>query len=293
MIRFLAACVLAIGVLSLAPAPADAEARALQLAQASGMDAPSTVDPGAAVIVALPEGHPGGRVELWGPVTQSGRGSLVDSVPAEGSTVAMSAPTRPGSYELRQVSPGGAVLDRHVLEVAATPIRLSVPQGMSAGLDTRVVWEGPANPGDMLRIVDPTTGRTLSQAAATGTPGGRNETVIRAPERLGDYELQYWSARRESVLRALPVTVIRGNVWLRAPAAVKAGERFRVDWTGPTGEHAFRIVDPLTDTVLTSEPGAEQATLTAPTRTGSYRLRYLNTETGHVFSDLPLKVTPR
>lgn len=269
-----------------------AETPALRLAQASAIQAPSTVDPGESVVVTLPGGRIDGRIELWGPVTQSGRGTLIDSVPAA-ATASVSAPMRPGSYELRHVSSGGAIRARQSLDVAAVPVVLSVPGQMGAGLDARVRWHGPANPGDMLQIVDPTTGAVASEASATGVPGEETVTVIRAPEQPGDYYLRYWSGPRGAVLRSLSVTIGQGNAWLRAPLLVHQGERFEVRWHGPvSAEQAFRIVDPLTDTVVSSEPGAEAVFLTAPTRTGAYRMRYVNAQTGHVFADLPLKVRP-
>lgn len=298
-LTLLPSCLAGALLLALLAAPvAVAETPAMRLAQAAGIEVPSTVDPGANIIVRLPPGRSGGRIELWGPVTgpvgNIDAGTRLDTIPADGPTVSLSAPTQPGSYQLRHVSPGGAVWARTSLEVAAVPVTLSVPQQMAAGLDARVVWRGPGNPGDMLRIVDPASGAVLSEAPAVGTPGARNETVLRAPEQLGDYRLQYWSGARRSVLRALPVTVVRGNAWLRTPVQVYAGEQFTVEWRGPPSEdNAFRLVDPVTDTVVTSQRGGAAATLTAPTRTGKYRIRYVNAETGHVFSDLPLQVRPR
>lgn len=279
--------------LALAPAVATAAAGDLLLAQAGSIRAPSTVDPGASVMVTVPDARTTGRIELWGPVTQSGRGSMIDRVPAAGS-VSFVAPSRPGSYELRHVGPGGEVLARTTLDVAAVPVTLSVPEKMSAGIEARVRWRGPAEPGDALQIVNPATGIVLEEVPAVGVPGDETETVMPAPDRTGEFHLRYWSASRNAALRSLPVEVVSGNAWLRMPIAARRGERFEVQWKGPVGEsHAFRIVDPLTDTVIGSQPGAAEATLVAPTQTGDYRIRYVNTETGDVLADLPLNVGPR
>ena len=284
---------LACALLLAIPEATSAETPSLRLAQAETIDAPSTVDPGAAVTVTVPGARADGRVELWGPVTESGRGERIDGVPAA-DTVSIAAPMRPGSYELRYVGPGGDVRARATLDVAAVPVTLEVPEKMSAGLDVRVRWQGPARPGDMLQIVDPASGRVVSEVPAVGAPGDRMETEMGAPEALGEYRLRYWSASRDTVLRSLPVEVVRGNAWLRSPLTVSAGRAFEVEWNGPVSrEQEFRIVDPLTDTVLMSKPGGEEAMLRAPTRTGSYRVRYVNTETGFTHADLPLTVTPR
>lgn len=294
MIRFaFASALLSVALMSPAPAPAT-EIPPVRLAQAGGIDVPSTVDPGASVTVRLSGASAGGRVELWGPVTQSGRGASLGSVPADGATVSFAAPTQPGSYELRHVGPNGAVRARKTLDVAAVPVRLSVPRQLAAGLESRVVWHGPADAGDMLRLVDPASGAVVAEAPATGTAGAENVTMLRAPETQGDYQLQYWSGARHSALRSLPVSVVRGSAWLRTPVQVGSGASFTVDWHGPVSEgHAFRIVDPATQTVIQSRPGAESATLTAPTRTGRYRVQYVDADSGHVFSDLPLRVSRR
>lgn len=292
MFRFAAFVICLAGVMPASEALA--AGAPVRLAQAAAIDAPSTVDPGATVAVSLSGVTPGGRVEVWGPVSSAGKGSRLASVAVGDAFATLDAPRRAGSYELRYVTPSGAVQARTVLDVSASPVMLDLPERMSAGLGARVRWRGPAAPGDMLQIVDPETGSVVSEAPAAGQPGTETETTIRAPERTGAYRLRYWSGERRAVLRALPVRVVKGKAWLRTPAQVSAGARFAVQWSGPTGAgHAFRIVDPASGSVLASQPGSDTATLTAPDRPGGYRIRYVNSETGQVLSDLPLRVGAR
>ena len=261
------------------------------LAQTGAIEAPGTVDPGDSVVVTFRGATGDGWFELWGPITHTGRGGRLAIEPATGGRATLRAPMDPGSYELRFLTPGGVLRARTPFDVAAVPVTLSVPEQMGKGLETEIRWHGPARPGDLLQIVDPATGAVVSEVPAVGTPGARNITPIRSPEAPGDYLLRYVSGSRSVVLRSLPVTVVEGKAWLRSPVEVFAGEEFNVQWNGPLGDdHAFQVIDPVNDVVVSSQPGAESATLVAPGRPGDYRIRYVDVATGFVHADLPLQV---
>ena len=205
-------------------------------ASAASIEGPFTVDPGQTVEMMVTGGVSGGRLEIWGPVTQSGRGSVIASGEVSGGSVPVTAPDRSGSYELRYVSPSGALLARRSFEVAAVPVTLSVPQQFG-----------------------------------TGIPG----------------------------LRVLPIQVGPSRTWLRSPIEVFVGEPFPVSWEGPAEpDQQFQLVNPASDSVVSSAtpetgPRGLSATLRAPGRPGHYRVRLVNTQTGQVYSDLPLDVDPR
>lgn len=268
-------------------------------ALAASIEGPWTVDPGQTVDMTIEDGVAGGRLEIWGPVTQDGRGSLLASGDAAGGSVPVTAPNRSGSYELRYVAPSGALLARREFEVAGVPVILSVPQQLGAGIPGEVRWRGPAAPGDMIQIVDPDSGAVISETAAEGTAGAENFAVIRAPVEIGDYHLRYVSGAQSAVLRVLPIRVGPSRTWLRSPIEVFAGETFAVEWHGPAeAGQTFEIFDPASGAVVGSaapEPGpaSVSARLRAPVRPGLYRVRFVNTETGQVHSDLPLDVDPR
>lgn len=269
------------------------------LAAGASVEGPFTVDPGQTVEMTITGGVAGGRLELWGPVTRSGRGELLAGGEAASGKIPVTAPNQPGSYELRYLAPSGALLARRSFDVAAVPVTLSVPEQLGAGIPGEVRWRGPAGPGDRLQIVDPATGAVLSETAAEGAPGAENSAMIRGPEAIGDYHLRYLSGARGAVLLVLPIRVGPSRTWLRSPAEVSAGESFPAVWYGPSEPgQAFRIVNPASGAVVTSAAGAPgpdsvSATLRAPPRAGRYRLRFVNTETGQVHSDLPLFVNAR
>jgi Ca-activated chloride channel family protein len=269
----------------------------LRVADHLTISAPETVDPGATITVTISGSRPGGRIELWGPVvTRSDKGGFIDSVAEPGAFAVLTAPATPGSYELRYVSSTETVLARQALDVAAVPIMLSAPHSLGPGIGNEIEWRGPASPGDMIQVYDPTSRAVLSEVPAEGRPGAVNIAVLRGPERMGEFQIRYWSGTRQAVLRSLAVTIGEGDAWLRSPIEVFVGERFETKWIGSTEtDHAYQIVDPATGTVLTSQPasGSAPAMLKAPARPGAYRVRFVNLATGFILADLPLDVDPK
>lgn len=262
------------------------------------ISAPDTVDRGEAVPVTITGGPAGGRLELWGPITTGNAGARISGMSVGAGPVTITAPEAAGSYELRYLDSAGKLLARTDLDVAATPVSLSIPDPVGAGYATRVDWIGPANPGDMIQIVDPATGQVEAEVPAAGKPGVYNTATLRAPEVPGTYRIQYWSGASGVSLESLPVQVADGTAWLRSPTEVNAGARFSVEWEGPHDPaQAYQLVDPQSGRVLDSVADAgEDGTsvrLTAPRKPGEYRVRYVNTSTGFVLADLPLDVDPK
>ncbi|MDH3669366.1 MAG: hypothetical protein OEN23_20825 [Paracoccaceae bacterium] len=262
-------------------------------AYATGIEAPTTVDPAESVTVRVPSAPSGGTLELWGPVTTASRGARLEAFPIVGGNATIMAPDQPGSYELRYITPAGKVGDRTAFDVAASPIFLSAPQGIGTGIEAPIHWRGPAESGDTIQIFDPAAGTVLAEAPATGARGALNIVRLPGPDRVGTYELRYWSARRNMALRRLTVSLSESDGWLRAPLEVTVGETFQAEWKGPMGGSlAYRITDSNSSMVLAEAPatGTGPVRLKAPARAGAYRMQFVNLETGSVIADLPLDV---
>ena len=71
------------------------------------IDAPETVDPGQQLDVSVSGAAEGASIEVWGPVTQSGKGERIMSVPLTGGTAMLTAPQVSASYEMRYVGANG------------------------------------------------------------------------------------------------------------------------------------------------------------------------------------------
>lgn len=152
--------------------------------------APDTVDAGTRVAVTVPDAPAGARIELWGPVTQKGKGTQLAAVPLAGNSAELVAPERSGSYELRYLGRNGAQLGRRAFDVAAVPVVLTVPTPVAAGGTVSVRWQGPAGPGDRFEIVGP-GGAVLGTAPVAGSAARENVSELRVPQQTGPLELRY------------------------------------------------------------------------------------------------------
>lgn len=161
----------------------------------SGMpiEAPTTVDGGQTVTVGVQNPREGARIELWGPVTQSGKGSQVTASPLAGGTVQLTAPEVSGSYELRYVDGSGALLGRRAFDVAAVPVALTVPTPVGVGGTMEVTWQGPASAGDRFEMVSD-TGAVAETTPVAGNAFSANVSQLAAPQQPGSYELRYVTA---------------------------------------------------------------------------------------------------
>jgi hypothetical protein len=170
--------------------------------------APEAVDPGQQVSVAVAGADEGGRLEIWGPVTQGNVGALVSSVPLSGGRALVTAPHVSASYQLRWVAANGATRAQRAFEVAASPVILTVPADVDAGATLTVNWRGPAKPGDTFQIVDLATNAVLQSTPVAGDPGAQNVSELAVPDHRGSVELRYVGVDG-TVLRSVPFEVRR------------------------------------------------------------------------------------
>lgn len=216
--RAFVAALAAVAVLALAGAPVTqaepagnarggmATAYAIAAA-AEAISAPSTVDPGQQLTVTVRGAADGTRVEIWGPVDSGESASTLSSDDISGGTAEITAPSVPGSYELRHTGAGGGVISRQAFDVAAVPVSLTVPTEVNPGGTLEVVWRGRGSPGDTLQIVDPATGTTLESTPIAGSAETRNLSRLPVPGRTGRFEVRYVTGDGV-VLRSVPFTVV-------------------------------------------------------------------------------------
>lgn len=279
------------------PQPAHPGEAPAILAAASAIIVPDTVDSGAEVSVAIPGAAAGTTLELWGPVTQTGKGALILSQPLSGAqaTVPMTGPA--GSYELRHVGSDGTILARTPIDISAAPLVITAPSDVGPSGDVQVRWQGPADAGDRIAIFDPVGSAIITEVAAEGTPYSEHVSVLTAPVKNGRYEIRYLTAAGD-VLRVAPLEVTAGNDWLRSPIEVSVGERFAVQWYGKAEPGTiFQVVDDAGITHSTAEvpvvaTGSADAELIAPAKAGRYQVQVFQPSTAKVLTSLPLDVDP-
>jgi hypothetical protein len=175
-------------------------------AEAADIETPPSVDPGEAALIRVEGAGPGWRLELWGPVTQTGEGGRLREIPMGGELTIVDAPAAPGSYRLVLLDPGGVRRARADLQVAGVPVSLDAPRAAEAGGTAGIGWKGPAQPGDRIQIVD-SAGAVVADEAAEGTAGAMNRIDLATPSAPGPYTVRYLSGRTGAVLVSAPLTV--------------------------------------------------------------------------------------
>lgn len=263
-------------------------------AWAGQITAPTTIDPGQSVQVQVDDAVPGGTLQLWGPVTNASTGGQITAWPLAGTEAEITISEGPGSYQLRQVGPDGAILSTKLIDVAAAAITLHAPDIAVAGAGMELSWHGPADANSRLVIVEQGTN---TEVGTHEVPDVSGKITVQAPERTGNYTVQYHS--KTTVLTEVPLEVVAGGGWLRGPLTVDASQEFSVEWLGPVG--TAKTVRIATETgeefyAQISMKGTAQgpglATIIAPDQPGRYVIQVIDDATGTPVTSLPLVVEP-
>lgn len=122
----------------------------------------------------------------------------------DGSPLAITAPTTPGSYELRYVADTTplTVLARVPLTVEDAAVSLEAPSTAVAGEKITVTWEGPDAPSDYIAVGDAERLYITYSYTRDGSP-----LDLAVPEEPGAYEIRYVMDQGGKVLATLPLQV--------------------------------------------------------------------------------------
>ena len=186
--------------------------RPIKLTSASAsVSAPATVAAGATFEVKWTGPNNERDYVTIGETTPGGRLYLDYKYSREGSPVKLSAPEKPGNYEVRYIlGTGDTVIARQPIQVGAVSASLSAPATVASGAKFKVSWTGPNNPRDFVTMVKAGTREQTYERYVYTDQGPTLEFT--APDVPGDYELRYATGSRISRWRAPP------SPWARSPA---------------------------------------------------------------------------
>jgi Ca-activated chloride channel family protein len=144
-------------------------------------------------VTVVPAGAPEGTYRAFAPTSS-------------GSPVVLSAPSEPGSYEIRYVAGASeATLASRPLEVVPVEVTLQVPPRARAGGRIEVRWTGPAGSDDTITVALPDWPPQRSADWAYATMG--NPISLAAPDEPGTYEVRYVEGGSRSILARAPIKV--------------------------------------------------------------------------------------
>jgi Ca-activated chloride channel family protein len=262
----------------------------------ASLDVPDTVGAGAAFDVAWqgPD-HKGDYLTIVDKGAEAGSyGGFRHT--REGNPVTLRAPDDPGEYEVRYLSGyANETVASAALTVEAATARVEVPETVTVGARFKAHWQGPANRDDYLTIV-----KAGAEAGSYGdysyTREG-NPVTLRAPDNPGDYEVRYLSGHGNATVAEAALRVDAADASVAVPAAVKAGETFRVRWQGPDNKGDY-----VTIVKASAEPGSygnytgtkagNPLTLRAPDESGDYEVRYLSGRGNTTFASTRISIQP-
>lgn len=202
----------------------------------------------------------------------------------------LTAPEKPGDYSVTYVT-GSTVVTHVPLAVTGLSATIDVPAEVPAGTPFEVMWTGPDNEGDRLRI-HTADGVWIPYASYAYTALNPDRAELVAPEEPGAYSVAYVTG--DTVVAVVPLTVVEVTASLQAPEQVDAGVVFPVAWTGPGNRRdTIVMIDddpnfPIARGYIANSEG-DTVMLTAPAVPGDHELRYM-TPGGRQLAARPIRV---
>lgn len=263
------------------------------------LDAPETVGQGTMFDVAWrgPDQN-GDRIELARPRDPVGTAFATVDIRPHLSAARLDAPIEPGGYELRYIAGvDGSVLATRAFQVERVQASVTPPGTITGGAEFAVTWEGPGASFDEVQLAARNAPDGVRvEGARIGLPG--NAVKLDAPAEGGEFELRYWSARSNTVLARVPVTVAAATARIEGPREVMGGAEFAVTWSGPGARFdeiqlAQRNAPAGQSVVSISVNNVSDAVrLTAPIMPGDYELRYWSTRSRSVLRSEAIRIRP-
>jgi Ca-activated chloride channel family protein len=159
------------------------------------------------------------EVQVHDPNDRGGRGKVIDTQRLHSDEgydqrqVTMTAPARPGRYELRYWNgDNNAVLHAQPLDVTAVEVSFDAPARGAAGQSITVGWIGPGARYDEVQVHDPADrggrGKVLATRRLQTDKGyDQRQASLKLPDAPGTYELRYWNGDNNAVMHVQPITV--------------------------------------------------------------------------------------
>ncbi|RDH86476.1 MAG: hypothetical protein DIZ77_12435 [endosymbiont of Seepiophila jonesi] len=171
--------------------------------------------------------------------------------------------------------------------------RLTGPASVPVGAAFQVGWEGPDSHNDYVAIAKKEPRDSAFIDYAYTSRGNPLELV--APGEVGEYELRYLHAHSSRIIgrRAIQVTPVQAEV--RVPQSANVAAEIEVAWSGPAYRSDYITIAKVGDVAGRYDNYAytrkgSPATLTAPSESGDYEVRYIQAKGTKMLASAPITI---
>lgn len=201
----------------------------------------------------------------------------------------------PVKAEVRYISGiTGKILARAPVQLTEFNITLTAPEQAVAGSSVSITWTGPGYERDFITIVPKDT-KDGEYEKWNYTKAGNPLEVV-ATHIPGEAEIRYMAEQGNVVLARQPITIIAGEITLKAAAAAVAGSAVSIEWTGPDNKGDFITIVPkstkdgIYEKYAYTKAGSP-ASVTATRAFGDAEIRYMNEDGNKVLARAPITIT--
>lgn len=207
----------------------------------------------------------------------------------------LTAPADPGMYEIRYIlNVDSRTVASRPIEVADPQVTLQTPETALTGAEIPVSWSGTVNAKDYITIVPmgADEGTYTNYFPVRDDSSGR----LLATADPGMHEIRYIQREGTKTLASATIELLTPEVTLSGPATAVTGAQVPVSWTGTVNAKDYITIAPAgadAGTYGSYQPVRDDdtVTLTMPSDTGMYELRYVLREGPRVLASAPIEVT--
>ncbi len=215
---------------------------------------------------------------------------------AAGDPLKLMMPSTAGNYELRYIlGEGDRILARSAITIKQVEASIAAPDTAPAASTIMVKWQGPDGDGDYIGIAAPEADSGDAITYEYTTSG--NPVQLKAPSEPGTYELRYILGHDDRLLAKRKIVIKPVNASLEAPSVVDMAGKFQVKWQGPNADGDYIGIaapDAGDDDIAHYEytSAGNPVTLRAPSKPGTYELRYVLGQDDTVLAKRKIEVKP-
>ncbi|MCZ6671534.1 MAG: VWA domain-containing protein [Verrucomicrobia bacterium] len=205
------------------------------------------------------------------------------------------APMDVGEAEVRYLAGSDRrTLARVPIQIKAAEIVLNAVRDATVGNLIRVEWQGPANKGDFITLVNKSAADSFHQRPAYVTRG-KPVVELQAPMTPGEMEIRYIGGANRVPLGRIPLTLAETRVGLEPPESAVINQTIYIHWSGPQNQNDYLTIVPAGSPdnqrgPVTYTNQGSPASIRLPGESGKYEVRYIAGQGREVLGRTPIEI---